>query len=67
MLVFTRRRDESFVIGDDVKVTVLGIRGSSVSLGISAPSDTVVVRSELLGKSKKELATNRKGRDNGES
>lgn len=47
MLVLSRRRDESFVIRDDITVTVLGIRGNVVRLGISAPAHVAVHRSEI--------------------
>ena len=37
MLILTRRPNESLMVGDDVKVTVLGIKGNQVRVGISAP------------------------------
>ena len=48
MLVLTRKIGESIQIGDDVSVEVLEVRGSRVRLGISAPNDISVTRSELL-------------------
>jgi carbon storage regulator len=48
MLILTRRTEESLLIGDDVTVTVLGVKGSQVRIGIEAPRDVEVLRSELL-------------------
>ena len=48
MLVLTRRQGESIAIGDDVTITVLEIRGGQVRLGIVAPSEITVLRSEIL-------------------
>jgi carbon storage regulator len=47
MLVLTRRLRESIMIGDDIEVKVLKIRGSQVHLGISAPHDKAVYRREV--------------------
>lgn len=47
MLILTRRVGESLVIGDDVKVTVLGIRGNQVRIGVAAPATVVVHRQEV--------------------
>ncbi len=47
MLVLTRKLDESIQIGDDIKITVLRIKGNTIRLGIEAPRDVRVVRSEL--------------------
>ncbi|WP_272516604.1 carbon storage regulator CsrA [Providencia sp. PROV209] len=44
MLILTRRAGETVVIGDDVKVTVLGIKGCQVRIGIEAPKDTSIHR-----------------------
>ena len=48
MLVLTRRVNERIVIGDDVVVTVLEVRGEQVRLGIEAPRDVKVFREEVL-------------------
>jgi carbon storage regulator len=48
MLVLTRRVNERIVIGDDVTVTVLEVRGDQVRLGIDAPRDVRVFREEVL-------------------
>lgn len=47
MLVLSRHRDESIMIGDDVVVTIVDIRGDKVRLGIEAPSDIPVHRQEV--------------------
>ena len=47
MLILTRRISESVVIGDEVKVTVLGIKGNQVRLGIDAPKTVSVHREEI--------------------
>jgi carbon storage regulator len=46
MLILTRRTDETLVIGNDITVTVLGVKGSQVRLGIDAPSEVPVHRQE---------------------
>lgn len=48
MLVLTRRPGESIVIGDDVTVTVLGVTATGVRIGIDAPRDTRIHRSEIV-------------------
>lgn len=47
MLILTRRVGETLVIGDDVNVTVLGVKGNQVRLGINAPKDVSVHREEI--------------------
>jgi carbon storage regulator len=47
MLVLSRHRDESIMIGDDIVVTIVDIRGDKVRLGIDAPSDIPVHRQEV--------------------
>ncbi len=47
MLILTRRMSESVIIGDEVKVTVLGIKGNQVRLGIDAPKTVSVHREEI--------------------
>ncbi|VAW78371.1 Carbon storage regulator [hydrothermal vent metagenome] len=48
MLILTRRIDETLMIGDDIQVTVRGIKGSQISIGIEAPKAVAVMREELL-------------------
>lgn len=47
MLVLSRERDQSILIGDDVKVTVVDVRGDKVRLGIEAPDHVSVHREEV--------------------
>jgi|TARA_B100000809_G_scaffold141782_1_gene139318 carbon storage regulator len=47
MLILTRRVGETLMIGDSVDVTVLGIRGNQVRIGINAPKDVSVHREEI--------------------
>ena len=46
MLILTRRVGETLKIGDDIEVTVLGLRGGQVRMGINAPRDVAVHREE---------------------
>ena len=50
MLVLSRRRDQTLVIGDNVEVTVLEIKGGQVRLGINAPKAVTVHRGEIHAK-----------------
>ena len=54
MLVLSRHRDESIMIGDDVVVTIVDIRGDKVRLGIKAPSCVAVHRKEVYDAIKRE-------------
>ncbi len=47
MLILTRRISESIIVGDDVKITVLGVKGNQVRLGIDAPKHLPVHREEI--------------------
>lgn len=50
MLILTRRVGESVVIGDKISVTVLGVKGNQVRLGVDAPRDVSVHREEIYDK-----------------
>ena len=54
MLVLSRQRDETIMIGDDVELTIVDIRGDKVRLGINAPSHVSVHRKEIYDAIKRE-------------
>jgi carbon storage regulator len=54
MLILTRRVGETVVIGDDVTVTVLGVKGNQVRLGVNAPREVAVHREEIFERIKRE-------------
>jgi len=54
MLILTRRMNETLVVGDDVRVTVLGVNGNQVRIGVKAPRNIPVHREEIYKKIKKE-------------
>ena len=47
MLILTRRVGETLMIGDDITVTVLGVKGAQVRIGVGAPKDVAVHREEI--------------------
>ena len=47
MLILSRRTDESIVIGDEVTITILSVKGKQVRIGINAPPDVSVHRQEI--------------------
>ena len=48
MLVITRKPSESFIIGDNIKVIILEITGDKIKIGIDAPKDVKIIRSEVF-------------------
>lgn len=52
MLILTRRVGESLVIGDDINIIILGVKGNQVRLGIEAPEDVSIHREEIYLKIK---------------
>lgn len=54
MLILTRRAGETLMIGDDVTVTILGVKGNQVRIGINAPKDISVHREEVYERIKNE-------------
>lgn len=55
MLILTRRVGETLMIGDDIKVTVLGVKGNQVRIGIEAPKDVGVHRQEIYNAIQEEI------------
>lgn len=54
MLILTRRVGETVMIGNDVTVTVLGVKGNQVRIGVNAPKDVSVHREEIYERIKRE-------------
>jgi carbon storage regulator len=54
MLILTRRVGETLMVGDDVAVTVLGVKGNQVRIGIKAPNEVPVHREEIYERIKAE-------------
>ncbi len=54
MLILTRRVGETLMVGDDVTVTVLGVKGNQVRIGVNAPKDVAVHREEIYQRIQRE-------------
>ncbi len=59
MLILTRRAGETVMIGSDVTITVLGVKGNQVRIGINAPKDVAVHREEIYERIQSEKAGGR--------
>ena len=60
MLILTRQPGEAINIADDVKVTVLGVQGNQVRIGVEAPRDVAVDREEIHIKKQAEINSNKR-------
>ncbi|MCK4870854.1 MAG: carbon storage regulator CsrA [Gammaproteobacteria bacterium] len=64
MLILTRRNGESIMINDDVKISILGITGRQIRIGINAPKEVDVHREEIYQKIQQEKAREAQEQEN---
>jgi len=62
MLILTRRIGETLMVGDDVAITVLGVKGNQIRLGVDAPKDVSVHREEIYQRIQRERGDGNTGR-----
>lgn len=67
MLILTRRVGEAFVIGRDITISVVAVKGNQVRLGIDAPADVSVLREEIAERARRENASLDKAEDDPKS
>lgn len=67
MLILTRRVGEAVMIGNEVTITVLGVKGNQVRIGINAPKDVAVHREEIFERIKRETSDGAPGESGGHS
>lgn len=66
MLILTRRVGETLMVGDEVTVTVLGIKGNQVRIGVNAPKDIAVHREEIYERIQREKNSDDQSQSNTE-